>query len=104
MCPSYTKAYQSLSWSAAGAFGPILITTIRNEGVSEAHGGSLIHIYNVTFYIMCALLIVGLILTLLIRPLVHPDDEETECTEHNPHNDEGSPLLVRSDPDKLRHV
>ena len=107
---AYLSSTTFCSWSAAGAFGPILITTIRNQGVHDAHGGSLVDIYNPTLYIMCGLLALGFILTLLIHPLVHPEDDDEVVDENEDFlhlkegfTDEGTPLF-KSDPDKLRYV
>jgi MFS family permease len=55
------------AWSAAGVFGPLLVNYIRqsqiDSGVPKAQA------YSVTMYIMCALLLVGFICNLLMRPV-----------------------------------
>ena len=55
------------AWSAAGIFGPVLVNYIRayqiDQGVPKAEA------YSITMYIMCALLIVGLICNIAMRPV-----------------------------------
>jgi MFS family permease len=55
------------AWSTAGVIGPVLITTLRevqlNNGVARAQ------VYDFSMYILAALLLVGLICNLLIRPV-----------------------------------
>lgn len=58
------------AWSAAGVAGPILITRIREARLAELPpGGALVGLYEATLWIMAAALLVGLVLTLAIRPL-----------------------------------
>lgn len=58
------------AWSAAGVAGPLLITRIREANAAAlAPGASLVHIYDLTLYIMTGLLCVGLVLAAAIRPL-----------------------------------
>ena len=59
------------AWSAAGVAGPILITRIREaELAALPPGGSLVPIYDLTLYLMSALLCVGFALAVVVRPLV----------------------------------
>jgi len=59
------------AWSAAGVAGPILITRIREaELAALPPGGSLVPIYDLTLYLMSALLCVGFALAVTVRPLV----------------------------------
>ena len=53
------------AWSAAGVFGPVLVNYIRQYNVD--HGIPKAQAYNVTMYLMAALLVVGFICNLLIR-------------------------------------
>jgi len=53
------------AWSAAGVFGPVLVNYIRAYEV--AHGVAKANAYNVTMYIMAALLIIGFFCNLFIR-------------------------------------
>ena len=53
------------AWSAAGVFGPVLVNYIRQYNVD--HGIPKAQAYNVTMYLMAALLLVGLLCNLLIR-------------------------------------
>lgn len=57
------------AWSMAAAIGPGLINGLYNQRV--AAGVPVSQAYNKTFYLMCGLLMVGLIANLLVRP-VHP--------------------------------
>lgn len=68
------------AWSAAGVFGPVLVNYIRQYQID--HGVAKADAYTVTMYIMAALLVVGFLCNLFIRP-VHekhhmPQDEVTE--------------------------
>ncbi|TWI56607.1 nitrate/nitrite transporter NarK [Pseudomonas duriflava] len=55
------------AWAAAGIFGPVLVTYLReyqlNMGVPRTD------VYNMTLYILSALLIAGFVCNLLIRPV-----------------------------------
>ncbi len=53
------------AWSAAGIFGPALVNYIRQYNVD--HGIPKAQAYNVTMYLMAALLAVGFLCNLLIR-------------------------------------
>jgi MFS family permease len=58
------------AWSAAGVAGPILITRIREHNVAALPpGSSLVHIYDLTMYLIAGLLCVGLALAAAVRPL-----------------------------------
>jgi MFS family permease len=55
------------AWSVAGVLGPVLVNYIRQyqieSGVPKAQA------YSITMYIMCALLLVGLLCNLAMRPV-----------------------------------
>ncbi|RUY76781.1 MFS transporter, partial [Mesorhizobium sp. M7A.F.Ca.CA.003.01.2.1] len=55
------------AWSVAGVLGPVLVNYIRqyqiDSGVAKADA------YTVTMYIMAGLLVVGLLLNLMMRPV-----------------------------------
>jgi MFS family permease len=55
------------AWSAAGVVGPALIASLRQFELD--HGVAHNLVYDVTLYIMAALLFVGLICNLLVRPV-----------------------------------
>ncbi len=58
------------AWSAAGVAGPLLITRVREAEVASLPvGASLVHIYDLTCYLMAGLLCVGLALAAAVRPL-----------------------------------
>ncbi|OZI62352.1 OFA family MFS transporter [Bordetella genomosp. 11] len=65
------------AWSAAGIFGPVLISNVREYQLSI--GVPRAQVYDITMYILAGLLIVGLLCNLAIRP-VNPkhfmNDEE----------------------------
>jgi MFS family permease len=62
------------AWSAAGVAGPILITRIREANLAALPpGGSLVPIYDLTLYLMSALLVVGFALAVAVRPLAVGD-------------------------------
>ena len=53
------------AWSMAGIFGPVLVNYIRQYNVE--HGVAKAEAYNVTMYVMAALLIVGFVCNLFIK-------------------------------------
>ncbi len=55
------------AWSVAGVLGTLLITNIRDYQL--AHGVAKADAYNVTMYVLAALLAVGFVLNLLVRPV-----------------------------------
>jgi MFS family permease len=55
------------AWSTAGILGPVLVNYIREYQI--ASGIAKAHAYDVTMYIMAALLVLGLLCNLLVRPV-----------------------------------
>ena len=55
------------AWSVAGVAGPVLINYIRQYQID--HGVAKADAYSVTMYVMAALLVVGLLCDLAIRPV-----------------------------------
>jgi len=55
------------AWSVAGIIGPTVVNYIREFELSA--GIPRDHIYDATMYVLCALLVGGLIANLLVRPL-----------------------------------
>jgi MFS family permease len=53
------------AWSMAGIFGPVLVNYIREYNVM--HGVAKAQAYNVTMYVMVALLVVGLICNAFVK-------------------------------------
>jgi MFS family permease len=53
------------AWSAAGVLGPVLVNYIRAYQID--HGVPKAQAYTVTMYIMCALLVIGLICNIAMR-------------------------------------
>jgi MFS family permease len=53
------------AWSAAGVFGPVLVNYIRAYEI--AHGVATANAYNVTMYLMAALLVIGFFCNLFIK-------------------------------------
>jgi MFS family permease len=67
------------AWSAAGVFGPVLVNYIRQYNVD--HGIPKAQAYNVTMYLMAALLVVGFLCNLFItavheRHHMEPDESD----------------------------
>jgi MFS family permease len=57
------------AWSAAAIAGPVIITELSNRAKANlAPGASKIHIYDQPLEVLAALLAVGFVLTLLVRP------------------------------------
>jgi MFS family permease len=58
------------AWSAAAVAGPTIITTLSNRAKAAlAPGASRVHIYDKPLEVLAAGLAVGLVLSLLVRPL-----------------------------------
>jgi len=58
------------AWSAAAVAGPVIITELSNRAKAAlAAGASHAHVYDVPLEVLAALLAVGFVLTLLVRPL-----------------------------------
>jgi MFS family permease len=55
------------AWSAAGILGPVVVNYIREYQI--AHGVPPYQAYNITMYILAAMLLGGLICNLLVRPV-----------------------------------
>ena len=61
------------AWSAAAIAGPVIITQLSDRAKAALPpGADPIHIYDVPLEVLAALLAVGLVLTLLVRPLKQP--------------------------------
>jgi MFS family permease len=58
------------AWSAAAVVGPVIITELSNSArAALAPGASKVHIYDKPLEVLAALLAVGFILTILVRPV-----------------------------------
>jgi MFS family permease len=58
------------AWSAAAVVGPVIITELSNRAKAALPpGADRIHIYDQPLQVLAALLAVGFVLTLLVRPL-----------------------------------
>jgi MFS family permease len=58
------------AWSAAAIVGPVIITELSNRAKAALPpGGNRVHIYDNPLQVLAALLAVGFVLTLLVRPL-----------------------------------
>ena len=55
------------AWSVAGVLGPVLVNRIRDYQL--AHHASGVGVYSSTMYLMAALLVIGLLCDLAIRPV-----------------------------------
>jgi MFS family permease len=61
------------AWSAAAVTGPVIITELSNRAKAAlAPGASRVHIYDQPLQVLAAGLAAGFVLTLLVRPLIHP--------------------------------
>ena len=56
------------AWSAAAVAGPVIITELSNRAKAPGSGREQIHIYDPPLEVLAALLAVGFVLTLLVRP------------------------------------
>jgi len=58
------------AWSAAAVVGPVIITELSNRArAALPPGADRIHIYDTPLQVLAALLAIGFVLTLLVRPL-----------------------------------
>jgi MFS family permease len=58
------------AWSAAAVVGPVIITELSNRAKAALPpGASKVHIYDTPLTVLAALLAVGFLLTLLVRPV-----------------------------------
>ena len=74
-----------LAWSAAAVLGPVLVNYIRQEQIDS--GVPAAQAYSITMYIMAALLLVGLVCNLLVKPVheKHHDKSVKDAAQsHNP--------------------
>jgi MFS family permease len=58
------------AWSAAAITGPLIITQLSNRAKAAlAPGASKVHIYDTPLQVLAAMLAIGFVLTLLVRPI-----------------------------------
>ena len=58
------------AWSAAAIVGPVIITELSNSAKAALPpGGAHVHIYDTPLQVLAAMLAVGFVLTLLVKPL-----------------------------------
>ncbi len=58
------------AWSAAAVVGPVIITELSSRAIAGlAPGANRIHVYDTPLEVLAAMLAVGFVLTLLVRPL-----------------------------------
>jgi MFS family permease len=55
------------AWSAAGIFGPVIVNYLREYQLD--HGVPRAQVYDITAYILCGLLAIGLICNWLVKPV-----------------------------------
>lgn len=55
------------AWSAAGVAGPLIINMVVERQASQGYSGP--QLYQLSLYIMCVLLAVGLVANVLVRPV-----------------------------------
>ena len=61
------------AWSAAAIAGPVIITELSNRAKAALPpGAERVHIYDTPLNVLAALLAIGFVLTLLVKPLRHP--------------------------------
>jgi hypothetical protein len=64
------------AWSVAGVLGPVLVNYIREAQIN--HGVPKYQAYNVTMYIMAALLVIAFFANLAVKPV---DERHVERSE-----------------------
>lgn len=55
------------AWAAAGVFGPVLVNYIREYQI--AHGVAKAQAYDITMYVLAALIVIGMLCNLMVRPI-----------------------------------
>ncbi|RJL11090.1 OFA family MFS transporter [Paracoccus siganidrum] len=55
------------AWATAGILGPVVVNYIRQYRIDQGYQGA--EAYSFTIYVLCGLLVVGLIANALVRPL-----------------------------------
>ena len=61
------------AWSVAAVAGPVIITELSNRAKTALPaGGGRVGIYDLPLQVLAGLLVVGFVLTLLVRPLRQP--------------------------------
>jgi MFS family permease len=66
------------AWSAAAIVGPLVITELSNRARAGLQpGADRVGIYDTPLQVLAGLLVVGLVLTLLVRPLAQPRTPST---------------------------
>jgi MFS family permease len=64
------------AWSAAAIAGPMIITELSNRAKAALPpGAERVHIYDTPLHVLAALLAIGFVLTLLVKPLRHSADK-----------------------------
>jgi MFS family permease len=64
------------AWSAAAIAGPVIITELSNRAKAALPpGANRVNIYDTPLQVLAALLAVGFVLTLLVRPLRRPQEQ-----------------------------
>jgi len=77
------------AWSAAGIFGPVIVNYLREYQLD--HGVPRAQVYDITAYILCGLLAIGVVLNWMIKPVAEKNymtDAELEAERRAGH--EGS--------------
>ena len=75
------------AWSLAGVLGPFIINGIADSQEASGHVGS--DLYQLSFYVMIGLLVVGFLVNELVRPV--------DAKHHEPDRDEPAPETSESD-------
>jgi MFS family permease len=55
------------AWSAAGIFGPVIVNYVREYQLN--HGVPRAQVYDITAYILCGLLLIGVVLNWMVKPV-----------------------------------
>jgi MFS family permease len=55
------------AWSAAGIFGPVIVNYVREYQLN--HGVPRAQVYDITAYILCVLLLIGVVLNWMVKPV-----------------------------------
>jgi MFS family permease len=84
------------AWAAAGVLGPILVNYIREYQI--AHGVPKAQAYDVTMYVLAALVLIGVVCNLMVRPVAdkHFMTDAELAAEKQLASDREAPVVVGS--------
>ena len=87
------------AWSAAGIFGPVIVNYLREYQLD--HGVPRAQVYDITAYILCGLLAIGVVLNWMIKPVAEKNymtDAELEAERRAGHESAARQAALAQEP------